>query len=92
MVGTHALLPESERARLVGYIINRFRGDPSLFTPAIEDEDELDRREALTQLLARYAEAYAALSQEKPEAAELFSALHRDFPADAPAAGSLPWQ
>lgn len=26
-----------------------------LFTPAIEDEDELDRREALTQLLARYA-------------------------------------
>jgi adenylate cyclase len=37
-------------------------------------------------LLARYAEAYAALSQEKPEAAELFTALHRDFPADAPAA------
>jgi adenylate cyclase len=37
-------------------------------------------------LLARYAEAYAALSQEKPEAAELFAALHRDFPVDAPAA------
>jgi adenylate cyclase len=37
-------------------------------------------------LLARYAEAYAALGQEKPEAAELFAALHRDFPADAPAA------
>ena len=37
-------------------------------------------------LLARYAEAYAALSQEKPEAAELFAALHRDFPTDAPAA------
>jgi adenylate cyclase len=37
-------------------------------------------------LLARYAEAYAALSQEKTEAAELFAALHRDFPADAPAA------
>ena len=37
-------------------------------------------------LLARYAEAYAALSQEKPEAEELFAALHRDFPADAPAA------
>ena len=34
-------------------------------------------------LLARYAEAYAALSQEKPEAAELFAALHRDFPADS---------
>jgi adenylate cyclase len=37
-------------------------------------------------LLVRYAEAYAALSQEKPEAAELFAALHRDCPADAPAA------
>jgi adenylate cyclase len=37
-------------------------------------------------LLARYAEAYAALSQEKPEAAELFAALHHDFPADPPAA------
>ena len=36
-------------------------------------------------LLTRYAEAYAALSQEEPEAAELFAALHRDFPADAPA-------
>jgi adenylate cyclase len=37
-------------------------------------------------LLTRYAEAYAALSQEKPEAGELFAALHRDFPADAPTA------
>jgi adenylate cyclase len=37
-------------------------------------------------LLSRYAEAYAALSQEKPEAAELFAGLHRDFPADAPSA------
>jgi adenylate cyclase len=34
-------------------------------------------------LLARYAEAYAALSQKKPEAAELFAALHHDFPADS---------
>jgi adenylate cyclase len=35
------------------------------------------------ELLVRYAEAYAALSQEKPEAAELFAALHRDFPTDS---------
>jgi adenylate cyclase len=35
------------------------------------------------ELLVRYAEAYAALSQQKPEAAELFAALHRDFPADS---------
>ncbi len=36
IVGTHALLPESERARLAGYVINRFRGDPALFAPAID--------------------------------------------------------
>ena len=35
IVGTHALLPDSERARLKGYIINRFRGDPALFAPAV---------------------------------------------------------
>ena len=36
IVGTYALLPDSERARLKGYVINRFRGDPALFAPALE--------------------------------------------------------
>jgi adenosylcobyric acid synthase len=36
IVGTHALLPEAERARLKGYLINKFRGDPALFAPALE--------------------------------------------------------
>src|SRR5207248_1536863 len=31
LVGTHALLSAGEQARLVGYIVNKFRGDIRLF-------------------------------------------------------------
>ncbi len=36
LVGTHALLPPAERARIRGYLINKFRGDPTLFHPALD--------------------------------------------------------
>jgi adenosylcobyric acid synthase len=34
LIGTHALLGPTEQARLKGYIVNKFRGDPRLFDDA----------------------------------------------------------
>ncbi len=31
LVGTHAVLPPDDRARIRGFVVNRMRGDPSLF-------------------------------------------------------------
>ena len=36
LLGTLACLSDSERARVAGFVINRFRGDVSLLTPGLD--------------------------------------------------------
>jgi adenosylcobyric acid synthase len=35
LVGTHAVLPPADRRRIKGFLVNKFRGDPALFDPAL---------------------------------------------------------
>jgi adenosylcobyric acid synthase len=46
-VGTLALLPAEDRARVAGFLVNRFRGDVSLLTPGL---DELTARTGIPVL------------------------------------------
>ncbi len=41
LYGTWALLPEDERAQLRGFVLNKFRGDPSLLAPGPERLERL---------------------------------------------------
>jgi adenosylcobyric acid synthase len=40
LVGTHAILPDPERRRIRGFIINRFRGDASLFDAGVREIED----------------------------------------------------
>lgn len=40
LIGTHMLLEENERARIKGFIVNKFRGEPRLFNDGIKILEE----------------------------------------------------
>jgi adenosylcobyric acid synthase len=41
LYGTWALLPDRDRDRIAGFVLNKFRGDPSLLPPAPEQLEQL---------------------------------------------------
>jgi len=47
LAGTMELLPESERGLVGGYVLNRFRGDPTLLDPALRFMRELTGKPVL---------------------------------------------
>ncbi|MFW5909971.1 MAG: cobyric acid synthase [Thiohalospira sp.] len=60
LVGTAELLAESERSRLAGFVINRFRGDPALLQPGLdwlEDHTGIPVAGVLPHLEGLYLEA-----------------------------------
>ena len=73
LVGTLALLSESEQARVQGFIINRFRGDIALLQPGL---DWLEQRTGkpvlgvLPYLHGLHLEAEDAISRVKTETAQ----------------------
>ena len=57
LVGTHAVLPDTDRDRIKGFIVNKFRGDVSLFT---EGAREIAQRTGWTDIgtLPWFADAW----------------------------------
>lgn len=71
LVGTLALLSESEQARVQGFIVNRFRGDIGLLQPGLDWLEERTGKPVigvLPYLHGLHLEAEDAISREKVEA------------------------
>ena len=73
LVGSHALLAPADRARVKGFIVNKFRGDVSIFTPAVAVIEERTGWRCLGVL------PYVAAAEHLP--AEDSLALRRAAPA-----------
>lgn len=77
LYGTLALLSTSEQARVKGFVINRFRGDPSLLDPGIEWLEQKTGKPVLGVLpyitdLSLEAEDSVGIDARKPKAKTSF--------------------
>ncbi|WP_083947691.1 cobyric acid synthase [Phaeovulum vinaykumarii] len=62
VLGHHLLWSASERARVVGVLVNKFRGDPAIFAPAAQEIEAATGWPLLG--LLRWSEAARALPEE----------------------------
>ncbi|MBK5947871.1 cobyric acid synthase CobQ [Rhodobium orientis] len=67
-IGHHRLWTPSERARVAGVLVNKFRGDPAVFAPAAKDIEAETGWQVLG--LIRWSEAVRALPPEDSLALE----------------------
>ncbi|MCW2305969.1 cobyric acid synthase [Rhodobium gokarnense] len=67
-IGAHQLWTETERARVAGILVNKFRGDPAVFAPAANDIEAETGWPVLG--LIRWSEAVRALPPEDSLALE----------------------
>ncbi len=93
LVGTLALLSPSERRRVRGFVINRFRGDPALLQPGLEWLERETGKPVLgvlPYLHGLHLEAEDAMPREEPTRDERFRIVvpalprisnHTDFDA-----------
>jgi cobyric acid synthase len=71
LVGTLELLSDSERARVVGLVINRFRGDPALLQSGVEWVEQRTGKPVLgvlPYLNGLHIEAEDSLALNRPKA------------------------
>jgi len=73
LLGTLALLDAADQSHVAGFVINKFRGDPSILAPGLERLEELTGRPVLGVLphvedLWMDAEDSLALDARRPEA------------------------
>ncbi|OIR06083.1 cobyric acid synthase [mine drainage metagenome] len=82
LVGTLALLSESEQARVVGFVINRFRGDLALLQPGLDWLEQHTGKPVLGVLPYLHG-----LHLEAEDAVQVSASPHHPSPQPSPACG-----